>query len=141
MYSKSVLLFWLAENQSRSGRYNKKLSCLCLRTMTRLDARNQKNLTVRNRSNQFKLDPNEQWMNRMHKLRRNFKIRSMSSKSSATLAATLSVVPSVNKMWLIYMNCILKYKTFQTSQKYFAWMIYIHMCSARSKIIIVTRTK
>ena len=66
------------------------------------------------------------------------KIRSMSSKSSA---ATLSVVPSVNKMRLIYMNCVLKYKTFQTSQKYFAWMIYIHMCSARSKIIIVTRTK
>ena len=140
MYSKSVLLFWFTENQSRSGQYNKKLSCLCLRTMTRLDARNQKNLTVRNRSNQFKLDPNEQWMNRMHKLRRNFKIRSMSSKSSATLAATLSVVPSVNKMWYTWI-CVLKYKTFQTSQKYFAWMIDIHMCSGRSKIIIVTITK
>ena len=35
----------------------------------------KKNSRVRNRSNQLKLDTNEQWINRMHKLRRNFTIK------------------------------------------------------------------
>ena len=73
--------------------------------MTRLDARLKKTSSVRNKSNQLKLDTNEQLMNRMHKLRKKLynKIRSMPSIS---LAATESGF--VSKQNVIYVNLSIK---------------------------------
>ena len=73
--------------------------------MTRLDARPKKTSRVRNKSNQLKLDTNEQLMNRMHKLRKKLynKIRSMPSKY---LAAT--VFGFVSKQNVIYVNLSIK---------------------------------
>ena len=73
--------------------------------MTRLDARPKKTSRVRNKSNQLKLDTNEQLMNKMHKLRKKLynKIMSMPSKS---LAATESGFGS--KQNVIYVNLSIK---------------------------------
>ena len=68
-----------------------------------------KTARVKNGSNQLKLDLNEQWMNRMHKLRRNFTIKSKFS------AATYSEVPPVNKMLYTWI-WVLKYKIFPSNQ-------------------------
>ena len=51
----------------------------------------------------------------------------------------------LSKQDVIYTNLNIKVYNFSfkpviTSQKYSTWMIYIHMCNARSKSIIVTRT-
>ena len=73
--------------------------------MTRLDARPKKTSRVRNKSNQLKLDTNEQLMNKMHKLRKKLynKIVSMPSKS---LAATESGFGS--KQNVVYVNLSIK---------------------------------
>ena len=73
--------------------------------MTRLDARPKKTSRVRNKSNQLKLDTNEQLMNKMHKLRKKLynKIVSIPSKS---LAATESGFGS--KQNVVYVNLSIK---------------------------------
>ena len=73
--------------------------------MTRLDTRPKKTSRVRNKSNQLKLDTNEQLMNKMHKLRKKLynKIVSMPSKS---LAATESGFGS--KQNVVYVNLSIK---------------------------------
>ena len=72
---------------------------------------------------------NEQWMNGMHKLRRNFTI----NKVYAIKIFSCNIVGgSVSKQNVIFTNLRLKYTFFPSNQPF---------SNARSKIIIVTRTK